>query len=1131
MDNNTHDKKGARDADSLYIQNVTYNDAEHSSFVKKYVDNMRVIALIMVTIILIGVVSFVRIPRTLMPEVNIAMVSVVTVMPGATPEDIESLVTEVIESEVAKVDDVDEVTSTSLENVSTVMVQFHDGVDVDKAQTDVQNAISSIATLPDAAHTPQVSALDFEDRPILQYAVIANDMDAASLNSFVESLVDDLEDQPLIDRVEIAGNEEQEVQILITEQVLKELHINIQSVASRITQSLSSIPAGAVYTDTLKIGLTIDRDSMTLDDVRHIIIPIDGIYYRLGDIAEVAEVSTPDNAPAFITRTDGTEHRAITLNVYRIIGSKIADATKESFSVMDAYKKQAGDHVSFVKITNTDEKITDQFNKLYRNMISTVILVFIVLFLFVGARQALLASLSVPLVFMLAFGVMYVTGLTMNFVSIFALLLSLGLLVDVTIVIIAALTNYYRSGRFSAQETALLVWKDYFSTLLVTTLTTVWAFLPLLLSTGIIGEFIKSIPIVVSAILMISVLIGFFVILPLMVWLFDFAMPRRVKTFLYIIAFLIVCIIVRGLFLHYDIHFPFFAWLVIMPVVVALLFSCGVLVKGMSTYIKKICYVRARKLHDVCSRAIGSGVINVTHLSRVYKSVLTRLLHKKWSRRSVVISVVTFFFFGIFLVVGGFVKNEFFPASDEEQIYVNITLPLDTRARVSQEVARDFVAGIVDDVDGVAEIQTQIGAEFGAKGNVSVGGADNKILVTLNLIDEDVRDMTSVHIAQQLRNTDVVKNFTQGEISVDEISSGPPAGADVTIKLIGPQFEKLNDYAFDIMGQLENIDGVVNIKKSIKSGSSKIVFVPHVQDIHAHGLTVPQIGSFLYTFGSGMVVAEDVDFTHLSNKRDVVLRFSRDNASIDALEHLMITSQTGEQVPLVSLGEFRMEDNPSEIAHEDQTRILTVTASVEEEYNAAEINKGIATYINENIHFAHGYTWATGGANEENQKSVTSILQAMVVALVLIFITLIVQLDSYRKSFIVLLVIPLAISGVFLLFAIFGIALSFPALIGVLALFGIVINNSIMIIDQINKNHRANMTFHDAVVDGASSRLEPIVLSSLTTIFGLLPITLSEPMWQGLGGAIICGLVFSGVIMLFFIPSVYYMMMESAYKR
>jgi multidrug efflux pump subunit AcrB len=263
----------------------------------------------------------------------------------------------------------------------------------------------------------------------------------------------------------------------------------------------------------------------------------------------------------------------------------------------------------------------------------------------------------------------------------------------------------------------------------------------------------------------------------------------------------------------------------------------------------------------------------------------------------------------------------------------------------------------------------------------------------------------------------------------------------------------------------------------------------------------------------------------------VTLRLAGDYLPANRIPALLITSLTGQQIPLSELGELQLQANPTKITHQDGTRALTVTASVLPGYNRVEIGNQTFTYLTEEMPLENGYSWESGGVNEENTRSVGSILQAMVIAAILIMGTMVVELRSFKKAFIVMLAIPLAISGVFIVFALTNTPLSFPALVGILALFGIVVKNSIMMVDKINLNLKIKLPFTEAVADGASSRLEPIAFSSITNIIGLLPITLSDPLWRGLGGAIIAGLTLSGSIMLLFIPVIFDVWYRKRYSK
>jgi multidrug efflux pump subunit AcrB len=296
------------------------------------------------------------------------------------------------------------------------------------------------------------------------------------------------------------------------------------------------------------------------------------------------------------------------------------------------------------------------------------------------------------------------------------------------------------------------------------------------------------------------------------------------------------------------------------------------------------------------------------------------------------------------------------------------------------------------------------------------------------------------------------------------------------------------------------------------------VFTPNRAELAAHSVGIEQIGLWLRMYNSGFPL-DSVRFS--KDSEDVTLRVSQGLEKPENLSSISIPTQIG-NLPLTSLGNFKLETNPTKITRTDGKRTITVSAGVAAGYSTADANKKLANFVKNDLRLPSGYSSQTGGVNEENQKSVNSILQAMVLAAILISATMIIQFRSYRKALLVMLVIPLAISGVFILFAATGTPLSFPGLIGMLALFGIVVNNAMMLQDKIGVSLKAGLPFKDAIVDAGRARLEPIFLGSFTTIIGLVPITLSDPLWRGLGGAIIAGLTFSGVIMLLFIPVVYY---------
>ena len=521
-----------------------------------------------------------------------------------------------------------------------------------------------------------------------------------------------------------------------------------------------------------------------------------------------------------------------------------------------------------------------------------------------------------------------------------------------------------------------------------------------------------------------------------------------------------------------------------------------------------------KKVRQRFNSIVDNGVFSFEPITRCYQNVILKALSTRSGVWKTILAVVVFFIFSVLLFPLGFVKNEFFPSADAEYLYVSLELPAGTNSDVTAEESKKLLNELRQ-TEGLDFAIASLGRGVGPTGFSSAG--NNTSLVTMVLYKLEERKKSSVDIAEEIRNK--YSSYQNGKVSVIEESGGPPAGADLQIKLFGPDLNKLDGYANKTVDYLKTQGGVTDADKSIKAGTSKITFVPDQAKIAENNLTLDQVGFSLRTLASGFK-ADDIKLEGEKESTDITVRFGENTQYAESISKLMVSGQTG-LVPLISLGDLKLAPNPTLITREDGNRTISVSAGVSEGYNIQDKNKVLEKFA-DSLNLPSGYGWQTGGVNEENQNSVNSILQAMLLSFLLIIVTMVIQFSSFRDALIVMLVIPLAVSGVFIIFALAKIPLSFPALIGVLALFGIVVKNSILLVDKINQNKKALMPLREAIADASAARIEPIFLTSFATIMGLIPITLSDPLWRGLGGAIIAGLTFSGTIMLFFIPVVYY---------
>jgi len=1109
-----------------YLKKLTFDPQLKNSWMASFLQAPRLIFLLILMLVIAGIFSYIVLPRELNPEIEIPIVTVSTALSGANPLDVEELITDKLEKEIDSLTDIDSITSTSSEGFSSIVVTFDTGVDVDQKLTAVKEKVDLVTDLPSDATTPRVNKINFNDQPVVQVALVG-EIDRRSLTEIAERVQDELELLPQIRSVELSGAETEQILISLDAVAMQTYNVTTNQVSQAIQTNNLTFPVGSLQVNDTEYQLSVDGSVTTIEALRSIPLSLGSgpnvQTVLLGEVAQVSFQSASSNALTSYRTPGSAELPAIQLSIYKSTGATITDAAQlanQTLTEIVAEYPQA----EVVSIYDNGEEISDQFGELALNFRDTVFLVFLTLFVFIGLRQALVASISIPLTFLAGFTIMYATGITLNFLSLFSLLLALGLVVDDAIVIVEA--SYRYGKKFTPLETGLLVFRDFVVPIWTTTITTVWAFLPLLLASGIIGEFIKSIPIVVSATLLSSTTIAVFINLPLIVMMTGLKVPQRVKMLgglLVVGATVGVIALIGG------------SSALTLPAVLLWLLVLGGLFwarkEVRATHLKVKNNVKNRWQSSSVSKkvrlprflkrlavrfnwrtALEHGVINFGVVTEKYRQALEWILVRKKARWSVYAISFLFFVTSILFLVTGLLKNEFFPSIDQKQFYVNIEGPAGWPLEKTQAVLAE-VESVVLDVPEVSHLVTQTNSVYGGS---FAGGQSGPHLANLTVVlsEEADRDRSSIAITQELR--DKFATLHEAKVSVVELSAGPPVGADLDISIVGNDMTKLEQVSHDFMEIIATIPGAVNIDTSLKQNAGQLTIKLDPTSLQQRGLSVSQVAGTLRSAVTGFDAGE---VTIGENDLDILIRFPEEQLSLSKLQNLIIQGQSGSYT-LAELATISLETSPTTVEHIDLDRVVRVGAAAEG-ISAPELLAAFEERVAD-YELPSGVTWTVGGANQENQESTLSIIQAMGLSVILILLTMVLQLNSFRKSFLVLLVIPLAVAGVFFNFTLLGVPLSFPALIGVLALFGIVVNNSIMLVEKINQNIKFNLPFLDAITSACSSRIEAIFFTSLTTTMGLLPISIADPFWRGLGGAIIAGLSVSGLLILFLLPVAYY---------
>lgn len=1090
-----------------YLRQLKFDPNLYRAFHAKFITNIRLVILLIISIIVLGAFSFLQIPRRVNPELKIPIVIVSTVLPGAAPSDVETLLTIPLEDKLKNLDGLDTITSTSMDGVSTIVMQFLSTVNVDKAKDDAQSAVDTVSDLPTDALDPNVMTLDFEDQPVWTFA-LTTDQDEASLLKFSQRLKDYLENISVVDRVTTSGLEKQVVEISFSPTKLQEYNVNPLLLSQLVSTGLKSYPAGNLKTDLLTYSFTIDKEIVSVEDIRNLLINVNGQHIKLSDLALVSLRPQADQAETFFANSEQPSTKTVQFFVYKASTENIDAASKVISQSTKEFLASQDSKFRVKTVLNTGEEIDKQFTDLFGEFRSTILLVFLNLLLFLGLRQAVISSVTVPLTFLSAFFIINTLGMSLNFLTMFAFLLSLGLLIDDTIVTVAAMTRYYATGKFTPVQTGLLVWRDFIIPLWSTTITTIWAFVPLLIASGIIGEFIKPIPIVVTATLLSSTSIAVLITLPLMMIALKPQFPKRVSVLLKVLGVLFCLALLY-------IVFPKNLILIPLYVVFTLLLFVAYSQRRFFTARFLTLISKNKKTKRIYLKAwyiVGHGLINIETLSVRYMSLINGILSSKESRRKTLFALIIFSVIAYLLIPLGLVKNEFFPKNDQKIIYVNADFPTGTNLVYTTARLKEVMSDLRM-AEGAEFLLGEAGTRLDSQGGRS--NASGSFLITFHLYPKEERQISSIDLAEKLREK--FKDYPGGTFYVQELTGGPPAGADLQIHLLGDDLGQLDTYADKVVSYLKSQKGVANTEKSLRPGTGKVVFIPDKEKLTQNGLTIDAVALWMRTFATGF----DLKSLKIDGEdTDIVLKIDSDLAP-EELGTLMIPTQNG-NLPLLSLGFLKLEASPTLITRDGGKRVISVSASVTKGFSVSEKNQALLKFA-QTLNLPKGYSWKTGGVNEENENSVQSIFRAMGLSFLLILVTMVIEFKSYRQALMIMLLIPLAISGVFYVFALTGTPLSFPALIGVLALFGLVVTNGIVVIEKINDNREAGMKLKEAIVDASGSRLEPILLTSITSILGLIPITIADPLWRGLGGAIIAGLLFSGAVKLFFVPVIYYM--------
>ena len=1010
--------------------------------------------LLIVALVLFGVFSVIFIPKESAPEVQIPIAITTTIFPGASAEDVEELITDKIEEALNNnLDELNKITSVSREGVSVVITEFNANADIDDSVREVKDEVEKIKReLPEDAEDPFVSDVNFVDQPIMLVS-IASDLPVTKFIELADDTVDELKRVKGVSKVIKSGIQDREVQVVVNKTQLHKFGMRLVDVVRALSVSNVSLPIGGITLDGIEYSIKFRGDISETAEVENMVIGSrDGQPIYIRDIAFVSDGVSKTGTFSRISIDGAPSEQAVTLSVFKKRGG---DITRIAGNVREKLAELQNDSVlidtTVLVALDTGEFVKDDLRTLSFTGLQTIILVMIILFIAIGWREALIAGLAIPLSFLIGFIALHITGNTINFISLFSLILAVGILVDSAIVITEGTHTNMRQGSIG-KDAARKTIKEFHWPLTSGTMTTIAVFAPLFFISGITGEFIAGIP------------------------------------------FTIIFVLAASLFVALGI--------------IPLISSKALKRRGFSRFEEK-------------------QEIMTVKIKELYKRVLRWLLGNKRKERWFFIILIALFIGALALPMTGIVKTIFFEQEDADFIFIEIEKPQGTEL-VTTDLAVRAVEEVLYRRDSIESFITTVGASSNFSNNGSFnGGQGSGRLANITIVLKDKKDKTSTVISEELR--DEFKNIRNAEIKILQAEEGPPTGAPVLIQFFGDNLNDIEIATQSAEKLLKDIEGTREVETSILGDNLEFVMRVDRAKVAEVGLDLATIAQTLRTAIHGATATtihkdgEDIDVqVKLNLNSNYRTPHDTSRTTMDTVRQIEIETPNG-AVLLGSLTTTSIEKSPALIRHEELNRYESVSSEIADGAVVADIIKEFKKRINE-VEITEGVVYKIGGETEDVDQSFRDMFVALVVGVLLVLSILVLQFNSFRYAVFIIAIVPLSLIGIFAGLAVSGKALSFPSMMGYIALSGIVVNNAIILIDVINnnrKNNNRNMPLKDIVIEGSASRLRPIILTSLTTVIGIIPLTYASDLWSPLAFAIIFGLSFASVVTLLLVPVLY----------
>ena len=1115
------------------------------------IDHRTVIYVIMTIFLILGISSYFSMPRETFPEINDTKVFVSTIYPGNTAEDIERSITDPLEEALKGVTNLVEIRSTSSEDFSVIDIEFDENITIDDAKQKVKDLVDGITSGPDwpvfnnAKVEPNIFELDFSElQPILNISM-EGDYPIEQLKVFAEKIESRIEQLPQIKEVNIRGIQVFEVEVAVDIYKMTAAKVSFNDILGAISQENTTISSGNIVSGGQRRNIRLTGEIENPEDLKDFVVKTDKGPVYLGDLASI---SFKEKEVTSFARSFG--EKAILLDVVKRGGKNLVQASQEIKRLVADNEALGVPNDLEIVVSNDQSNMTlNQISELVNSIIFGVILVVTVLMFFLGFRNALFVGFAIPMSMFMSFMILSFLGYTLNTMVLFGLVMGLGMLVDNGIVVVENVYRLMEKEGYSRIQAAKAGIGEIAFPIIVSTATTIAAFVPLGAWPGLMGEFMIYFPITLSVVLGSSLIVAVF-FNSMLVSQFMEISEREISTkSLWRLTFFMGGLGILLLFGSSETRI-FGNLMILVP---TLFWLYKFFIKKWATRFQNTFLVKMENAYRKLLRFALSGVKPYLFLGGTF-----------------LLLIFSFVLMGIFPP-----QVEFFPDNQPKQILVFIEYPEGTAIAKTNQTTRKIEQEILSvmsrpeyNKNGENLLVESMVAQVGeGSGNPTVDNGNTNELphkgkITLTMQEFKFREGVSSESLRKAIQEQLFEKFPGVAISVEKDANGPPAGYPITIEITGASYLDLIQTAEQMKDFLNrvNVTGVEELKIDVNKNKPGTQLQIDRKKAGELGVSASQVGQLLRTslFGSKAgIYKKDGDDYDINVRFDQANRY--DNNALFNQNIIFRDPANGriKEIPVAALVTQKNITSFNAIKHRELNRVVTLYSSVLAGYNANEVVEQVKNALN-NFQLTDGINFKFSGEIEEQEKNMAFLSNALAAALGLILLLLVFQFNSISKPLIILLSIFLSFTGVFLGLMIFQMPfVILMTMMGIIALAGIVVNNGVVLLDYtqllIDRKHETEglesgtLLSKDLaipqIIEGGAARLRPVILTAITTVLGLIPLAIGlnidffsmfsewDPkiyiggdnviFWGPLAWTVIFGLTFATFLTLVIVPATF----------